>query len=408
MARSLPPSRAFVFTPDELRRTDRTGQALVGGRVLSARGRRLVVADALASLDVTLAEGELVAPGDIVVLSGDLAAGGLHQARLVDRTPGALPEPGTEFARLATEGVGARLVARAAILRALRAELDGAGFIEVETPLRVPSPGLDAHVDAFQAEGGWLITSPELHLKRLVVGGLPRVYQLARVSRKEELGALHEPEFTLLEWYRAFSDMDAVVQDTESLVTAAAEALHGKTRLKLRGRTIELRSPWERVTVRDAFREHAGVADAADLAASDEDRYFQLLVDEVEPALAARPRPVALTAFPATQAALARRRVDDPAVAERFEVYVAGVELCNGFSELTDPVEQRARFEAELARRRRVGAPEHPIDERFLQALAEGMPPAAGNALGVDRLVMLLTAAERLEQVVAFPAARGA
>jgi elongation factor P--(R)-beta-lysine ligase len=380
----------------------------VGGRVARVDGTTFVLADALASLDVSLAPTAGVATaGELVVVEGTLAGTELRDARIVQRSPGRAPSPGSEASRLQADRVGASLLARARALRVIRSFFDGLGFVEVETPVRVPSPGLDAHVDAIRAGDEWLITSPELHMKRLLVGGLPRIYQVAHATRAGEHGHLHEQEFTMLEWYRAFSGMDAMVADTESLVAEVARALGaGALVTAPDGRRIDVTPPFPRLTVRDAFREHAGVADAAALARDDEDRYFQVFVDRVEPGLAALSHAVVLCEFPATQAALARPCAADPEVAERFELYVGGVELCNGFGELTDPAEQRRRFVAEQERRRRTGAPLHPIDERFLAALEEGLPPSGGNALGLDRLVALCVGESEIGRVMAFPRER--
>jgi lysyl-tRNA synthetase class 2 len=380
----------------------------VGGRVLAVDGPRLAIVDAFGSVRVVLRERTLpappIAPGELVVVRGVRSGRSLRDAFVLSRHPGRPPAAGAEVARFVLEGTGRRLAARARALSFLRAYFDGNAFVEVETPLRVPSPGLDAHVDAIRAEGGYLITSPELHMKRLLVGGLPRIYQIARVSRAEELGALHEPEFTMLEWYRAFADSQDVIHDAETLIHGAVKALSGAASVHVNGRLVDVTPPFTRLTVKAAFREFGAVDDAATLAARDPDRYFQILVDAVEPALAESPRPIVLHDFPLSQAALARPCDHDPGVADRFEIYVAGVELCNGFGELTDPREQRRRFEMELARRQRAGAPLHPIDERFLAALDEGMPPSAGNALGVDRLVALALGTTRIEDVTAFPA----
>jgi lysyl-tRNA synthetase class 2 len=345
-----------------------------------------------------------VEPGDLVVIEGRLARSAISEARLISRTPCPTPRGDGDIARFAWGGKGRGLVARARILAALRSYFEEQRFIEVETPLRVAAPGVDAHVDALRAEGGFLITSPELHLKRLLVGGLPRVFQLGRVFRADESGTLHEPEFTLLEWYRAFSGQEAIRRDTEALVARAAKTASGRAELRTPdGRRIDAKPPFLEVNVRDAFRQHAGVRDAADLAATDESRFFELLVGKVEPALAALDKPVFLIDYPLAQAALARPSPADPAVAERFELYAGGVELSNGYGELTDPDEQQRRFEAERARRRREGRRVYPLDRRFLAALREGMPPSGGNALGVDRLVMLCTGARSIAEVTAFP-----
>jgi lysyl-tRNA synthetase class 2 len=365
-----------------------------------------VVADALSTVRASLSGSSAhgVEPGDLVVVEGTLEGTQLGDARIISRTAGKTPVASSEFGRLTLDGAGARLSARSIALRAVRRYFEAAAFIEVETPVRVASPGLDAHVDAIRAEDGFLITSPELHMKRLLVGGLPRVYQLARVSRAKEHGDLHEPEFTMLEWYRAFSSMEAVIQDTEQIVAQVVNELAGRPVARSPGgEAIDVSPPFRRITMRDAFREHAAVADAAELAKQRPDDYFRIFVESVEPALARAPSAIVLTEFPITEAALARPCSHDETVAERFEVYVGGVELCNGFGELTDPTEQRRRFEAELERRRESGAPEHPIDERFLAALEEGLPPSGGNALGFDRLVMLALGARRVADVMAFP-----
>jgi lysyl-tRNA synthetase class 2 len=422
--RPPPPPTEPVLSPSELagHGAPRTGTAhrarilTLGGRVLAVDGPRLALVDAFGSVRVVLRERTLpeppVVPGELLVVRGVRSGRSLRDAFVLSRHPGRPPAPGpgsavrggAEVARFVLEGTGRRLAARARALSFMRAYFDSAAFVEVETPLRVPSPGLDAHVDAIRAEGGYLITSPELHMKRLLVGGMPRLYQIARVSRAEELGPLHEPEFTMLEWYRAFAEVEDVIQDTEALVHGVVKALSGATSVHVNGRVVDVTPPFPRMTVKHAFREFGAVDDAATLAARDPDRYFQILVDAVEPRLAESPRPIVLHDFPLSQAALARPCTHDPGVAERFEIYVAGVELCNGFGELTDPKEQRRRFEMELARRQRAGAPLHPIDERFLAALEEGMPPSAGNALGVDRLVALALGATRIEDVTAFPA----
>ena len=315
-----------------------------------------------------------------------------------------MPRGDGELGRFLFQGVGARLRQRARALAAVRAYFAGEDFIEVETPLRVPAPGVDSHVEALRAHGGWLITSPELEMKRLVVAGVPRQFQLARVTRRDESGSLHEAEFTLLEWYRAFAGQEEVLRDTEQIVRAVARELCGKLELVAPdGRHISVKGAFERLSVREAFRKFAGVRDAADLAASDEDRYFALLVDQVEPKLAALSAPVFLHDYPISQAALARPIASAPDYAERFELYVGGVELCNGYGELTDPVEQAARFRKERARRKAEGRTAYPLNQRFLSALVEGMPETGGNALGFDRLLMLATGAARIQDVIAFP-----
>lgn len=379
----------------------------VGGRVADVRGRAVTIADALASVEVHLATATSLRPGDLAVFEGRVRRGALTDARVVESAPGKPPTSRSEFGRLAAGLVGRHLAARALAMRVARDYFDEQGFLEVETPIRVTSPGLDTHVDAVRAEEQWLITSPELAMKRLLVGGLPRIYQFSRVTRARERGPWHEGEFTMLEWYRAFSTMNDVIADTETIVPSIVRALSDRaTILSPLGSAVDVAPPFTRMTVREAFRTYAGVDDAVDLATSDEDRYFQVLVDSVEPGLALHRKPVVVTEFPSTQGALALRCAHDETVCERFEVYIGGIELSNGFGELTDPVEQRRRFESERTRRRLTGAQDHPIDERFLEALGEGMPRSGGNALGFDRLVALALGVNRIADVMAFPAER--
>lgn len=390
--------------PSDLATLDLTPRSIwLAGRVFGADSERVELADAFALAAVHGKFGEL-APGDLVVLKARWEKRSLSAGRVVERKPAPAPRGDGDVGRFLFDGVGPRLRARSRALAAVRAYFTEQGFIEVETPLRVPAPGVDAHVEAMRAEGGWLITSPELEMKRLVVAGVPRQFQLARVTRRDESGALHEAEFTLLEWYRAFSGQEAVLADTEEVVRRVARELRGKLELVAPdGRVIPVKSPFERVSVRDAFRKYARIADVADLAASDEQRYFELLVSRVEPELAALPVPVFLHDYPLSQAALARPLPAAPDYAERFELYVAGVELCNGYGELTDPVEQATRFRRERALRKAAGRRAYPLNRRFLTALTEGMPETGGNALGMDRLLMLALGAQRIKDVIAFP-----
>jgi lysyl-tRNA synthetase class 2 len=371
----------------------------VGGRVASLEP--LLVADALGALRVEPALD--VEAGDLVVVEGRYAGGGLQRAQLVQRFPAPPSAAGGEFSRLAWRGAGPRLLLRARALSAIRDYFREQAFVEVDTPQRVPTPGLDLHVDALRAGRGYLVTSPEHAMKRLLAGGLPRIYQLSHCWRADEQGPLHQPEFMLCEWYRAFAGQDDVITDTEQIVVRVAAALAGGLRAP-DGRRVDLTLPFPRISVRQAFRRYADVSDAVDLAARDEDRFFELLVDRVEPALARRRRPVFLCDYPLSQASLARPSPRDPSVAERFELYVAGVELCNGFGELTDAAEQRRRFRRDRAERRKRRRPVYPLDERLLAALEEGMPPAGGNALGVDRLIALALGAPAIGDVMPFPA----
>jgi lysyl-tRNA synthetase class 2 len=299
-----------------------------------------------------------------------------------------------------------RLRERARVLAEIRGFFDARGFVEVQTPVMVPSPGLDLHLDAFEVMGGdrgaprWLSTSPEYQMKRLLGDGWERIYQVAPCFRRGEVGERHNPEFTMLEWYRAHAGMDDVMGDTEQLVAAVAGG-----RVRLGDRVIDLQPPFERIGVCDAFARFAGWPDdeTIDAAANDQDRYFRTFVESVEPAIERLDRGVFLVDFPASQASLARKKADDSRLAERFELHVAGVELCNGFGELVDPLEQRDRLERDQAARRARGLPVYPIDERLLEALAR-VPPSGGNALGVDRLAALASGTTEIAVVMALTA----
>ena len=245
-------------------------------------------------------------------------------------------------------------------------------------------------------------------MKRLLAGGMPRIFQITRCFRRGEIGTRHNPEFTMLEWYRAFSSFEEMIAETEALVVETAIAARGRPEIVHRGKTHALTPPFERLPICEAFARHAGITrdQALALALSgrdeDEEEFHRLFVDRVEPALADGP-PVVLLDYPSTQASLARKKPDDPRFAERFELLVCGVELCNGFGELVDPIEQRARFEDDRRRRRASDKPVYPLDERFLAALEEGVPPCAGNALGLDRLIALCLGADSIADVLAFP-----
>jgi lysyl-tRNA synthetase class 2 len=290
------------------------------------------------------------------------------------------------------------LEARARIVAEVRAFFDARGFLEVDTPVLVPSPGMDLHLDAIAAGAGWLATSPEYQMKRLLADGYSRIFQITRAFRAGEMGARHNPEFTILEFYRAGAEVSEVMRDTEELVARVTGG-----RVTIDGREVRTSPPFERITVCEAFARWADTPsdETLALAEKDEDEYFRRLVDRVEPALAAHDRAVMLTDYPATQASLARKKPSDPRLAERFECYVAGVELCNGFGELTDPVEQRARFEKDQRARRARNMPIYPIDEKLLDALGR-LPPSAGNAIGLDRLVALACGTTEIARVMTF------
>ncbi len=278
------------------------------------------------------------------------------------------------------------LVFRSAVLQAIRSFFISRDYIEVETPVRLPAPALELHIDAEPSGEQWLRTSPELHMKRLLVAGHPRIFELGPCFRKGEYGPLHRPEFTMLEWYRSEADYrDTLVECRELLVHVAREVLDGSVIIR-DGRELNLDSEWILRTVAEAFGVHAGWDPVSDY---DADRFDLDLVNKVEPELP-REVPAVLMDYPVEAAALARCRPGSPPVAERWELYVAGVELANAFSELTDPAEQRRRFLECAQARKKVKKPVYPVDEAFLKALESGLKPCSGVALGVDRLVMLL------------------
>ncbi len=303
----------------------------------------------------------------------------------------------TESEKLAARRPALEL--RRRVVAALRAFLDRQGFLEVQTPVLTPAPAPEPHIDAVPAgSAGFLVTSPELYMKRLLAAGYERIYQLTPVFRAGERGQLHHPEFTLLEWYRLGSDYRALQEDCRGLLVAACDAAGRLQGWSWDGRDLDVEGPWQHLTVREAFGRLAGWEPADPLS---QDRFDEDMVAKVEPHLGF-PAPCILTDYPASQAALARLSPRDPTVAERFELYWAGVELANGFSELTDPHEQRARFEAVLDARLGAGRLVTPMPDSFLESLTH-LKACAGIALGVDRLVMLLAGATSLDQVVAFP-----
>jgi lysyl-tRNA synthetase class 2 len=326
------------------------------------------------------------------------------------------------------------LLARGRIKTALRGWFEAQGFTEVECGALAVSPGNEAHLHAFATDvvgtdGArrtlYLHTSPEFAAKKLLAAGETRIFDFARVFRNRERGATHAPEFTMLEWYRANEDYRAVIADALGIVAKAA-AVTGATAFSYRDKSCDPHAPAQFLTVADAFMHLAGIdllktlsedgqGDTAKLAyaakrggiaiASDDnwaDIFSKILAARIEPRLGIA-QPTILYEYPRCEAALARATPHDPRVAERFELYVCGVELANGFGELTDPVEQRKRFEAEMDEKERVHGERYPIDEDFLAALAH-MPPASGVALGFDRLVMLAAGARNLNDVIWTPA----
>ena len=287
---------------------------------------------------------------------------------------------------------------RSDVLQAVRRFFLTRDFVEVDTPVRLPAPALEAFIDAVPSGDWFLRTSPELHMKRLLVAGTPRIFQMGPCFRQGERGALHSPEFTMLEWYRTEADYITILKDTEALVRAVTREVLGSSKLTFAGTVVDIDLPWERIAVSAAFRRYAGWDP---LDGFDGDRFDLDMVNKVEPALP-RDRGVVLIDYPAEVAALARRSAADPRVAERWELYLGGVELANAFSELTDAGEQRRRFEACAAERAAMGREVYPVDRPFLAALEAGLPPSGGIALGLDRFVMLLANASDIRSVIPF------
>lgn len=325
------------------------------------------------------------------------------------------------------------LQARGQITRAVRAFFEAEGFTEVETGALVVSPGNETHLHAPRADltghdgakrARYLRTSPEFACKKLLAAGETRIFELARVFRDRERGDRHLPEFTMLEWYRANEDYETVIRDTISVIKLAAETV-GTREFSFRGHKADASQPAEFITIFDAFerfadvnlaatvRQHEGDREALAEAAKNSvrvaeddswsDIFSKILVEHVEPHLG-QGRMTVLYEYPTPEAALARTKPSDPRVAERFEIYACGVELANGFGELTDADEQRRRFVESMDEKERRYGERYPIDEEFLAAVAK-MPPASGVALGFDRLVMLAAGATRIDQVVWTPPA---
>ncbi len=286
---------------------------------------------------------------------------------------------------------------RARLLQAIRHFFTEKNYLEVETPYLIPAPAPEFHIDAVAGGGVFLHTSPELCMKRLLAAGYPRIFQICKCFRQGERGGRHLPEFTLLEWYRAETDYLGLMDECEELVGFVLKELSLPPILEFQGKTLDLHRPWLRFTVQEAFEQYASIPLEQAL---ERGRFDETLVVEIEPHLGF-PKPVFIYCYPSALAALARVSKDSPSVAERFELYVAGLELANAFSELTDSAEQRARFEMEMAKRKQYGKPVYPMPEKFLRSLPF-MPEAAGIALGVDRLVMLLSDQEEIDPVVSF------
>jgi len=282
---------------------------------------------------------------------------------------------------------------RAALLQAVRSFFIEQGYLEVETPVRLPALAPEAYIEPEAADDWFLQTSPELCMKRLLAAGLPKIFQICKCFRKKERGRYHLPEMTMLEWYAADRDYLDLMTDCEALF----QRLLPQNNLKRHGQIIDLTAPWQRLSLAQAFEAYAPISEGEAIAAGSFD---EMLVTMVEPHLG-QDKPVFLYDYPAALASLARLHPNNPKLAQRFELYIAGLELANGFTELNNPLEQRQRFRNEQDLMTSHGRQPGPMPEAFLEALSH-MPPAAGIAMGLDRLVMLCTGAETIDQVVSF------
>lgn len=337
------------------------------------------------------------------------------------------------WTRLKDERLQENLRIRAEVLALTRRFFSENGFLEVETPIMVPAAGQEPYLDPLttlftdergKLYPGYLITSPEYAMKKLLAAGFGNIFTITKTFRgSEPRGLTHNPEFTMIEWYRVRANYTAIMDDCEKFVATVAAKIHGDTTIVYQGKTIDLSRPWERLTMREAWVRHAKVSpddvehitDPVFLkqlcldrgySVNETDTYgdlfFKIFLTEIEPKLG-QDRPTLLYEYPAQMAALARRKIDEPAWSERVEVYIGGLELANGFSELTDAKEQRERFLEEQQLRTKLGKDPIPLDEDFLDAVGN-MPECTGIAFGIDRLVILLTDSATIDEVIAFPA----
>jgi lysyl-tRNA synthetase class 2 len=286
---------------------------------------------------------------------------------------------------------------RARILQEIRRFFINQGYLEVETPHRIPAPAPESHIDAIPSGPWFLHTSPELCMKRMLAAGYEKIFQICRCWREGERGSQHIPEFTLLEWYHSGIDYRMLMEECATLIQTVASKVGLGEKIIFRDQAIDLTSPWERISVREVFHEYAKTPMEEALKNGGFD---EIMVRDIEPRLGIR-KPTFIYDYPAQRGALACLKSEDQTVAERFELYIGGLELANGFSELVDEEEQRKRFHQENENRRILGKPIYPVPEKFLEELEE-MPPSAGIALGIDRLVMVFLNVKSIDEVVAF------
>ncbi|MGD8894360.1 MAG: EF-P lysine aminoacylase EpmA [Desulfobacterales bacterium] len=286
---------------------------------------------------------------------------------------------------------------RAKIIQAVRTFFIDNDYLEIETPCRIPAPAPEAHIEA-EVSGDWFLhTSPELCMKRLFAAGYPRIFQICRCFRQKERGSKHLPEMTMLEWYTADHNYFNMMEQCEELIRFVAHRAGFEDFLVYQGNRIDLNANWPRMSVTDAFERFSSVSMETAVL---QDRFDPLMAFDIEPNLGHN-KPLFLYDYPSAAASLARLKPKNPSIAERFELYISGLELCNAFSELTDPLEQRKRFEDEQKNRSKLGLHAYPLPVKFLDSL-QFMPEGSGIALGVDRLVMLFANTAHIDDVVAF------
>jgi lysyl-tRNA synthetase class 2 len=414
------------------------GARLVHGRVVAVDASTLVIRNQQGAETLTTSsDSERPGCGDIVealVEDRSHPAKVLRLHRLVSPVRSPVDDPASLFTRLHRDGgrLQRLLLLKTKTLGCIRRFLDSRGFVEWETPRLVASPGIEVHLQGFvthyldgrgRLHRRYLPTSPEFSLKKALCAGMERIYELCRCFRNGgEAGPLHQCEFTMLEWYRAFADYRAIMADVEELGAYLAEELGPEIAPAFRGGSLDWRAPWPRRSLKEVFSHHCGIdlerglADPAyfrcesrrllgETGEGEDDfdpLFFRLLLDFIEPHLGLG-KPEIIYDYPIGMAALAAGKPEEPHLAERFEVYAAGVELANAFTELNDPEEQEARFRQALAEKRRRGYPDVSIDTEFLRELGYGMPPSAGIALGVERLLMALTGTYQISDLFFLP-----
>ena len=285
------------------------------------------------------------------------------------------------------QNIKARLRKRAGLISALRAYFDEQDFIEVETPIMIKSPAPEEYIEGIPVENSFLRTSPELQMKEMLCAGYEKIYQIGACFRKNEFGARHRPEYSMLEWYETQIDYLQLMEFTAELLRFAAQKINGSLLMKYQGEIIDLFTAPEIITVRDAYKKYAGI-ELKEI--SSEEEFDEIMTSKIEPHLGMG-QMTFLIDYPANRAALARLKADSPAFAERWELYLDGMEIANAYGELTDPVEQRKRFEAAQVERAKNNFIPYPFPEEFFTALESGMPECSGCALGVDRLAMIFT-----------------